>query len=205
MSLDSIGGALRGPEGVKSRIAEIRARMGVDTGPKAMAGKKEFETALAAKGSAPAPLAGEITFNENKPMNPFAGVMQPSVGETQLRAMADSVARREGVDPKLLSALIETESGWDPMARSGKGAQGLAQLMPDTARELGVASPLDPEQSLTGGARYLKKMLDRFGGDRTLAVAAYNAGPGAVEKAGGVPNYAETQQYVKRVMARYGG
>lgn len=194
MSLDALRGSLRGAEGVKSRIAELRSRMEApETG---------FSQVLQSK--SPAPMTGEITFNENRPMNPFEGVMAPSVGQTQLRALADSVARREGVDPKLLAAVVEAESGWDPMVRSDKGAQGLTQLMPDTAREVGVTSPLDPEQSLMGGARYLKKMLSRFNGDVTLAVAAYNAGPGNVEKAGGIPNFAETQTYVKRVMARYG-
>ncbi len=197
MSLDALRGSLRGPEGVKSRIAELRSRMAVaEAGP-------EFAQTLEAK--EPSPLSGQITFNENGPMNPFAGVMAPSMGGTQLRALADSVARREGVDPKLLAAVVEAESGWDPTSRSGKGAQGLAQLMPDTAREMGVTSPLDPEQNLMGGARYLRKMLERFNGDPRLAVAAYNAGPGNVEKAGGIPNFPETQAYVKRVMARYGG
>lgn len=133
-------------------------------------------------------------------MDPFAQTVSPSFGETQLRVKADAAARAAGVDPKLFASLVTAESGWDPLSHSGKGAQGLTQLMPDTARGLGVTNALDPDQNLMGGAKYLRQMLDRFKGDARLAVAAYNAGPGAVERAGGVPNFAETQAYVRRVM-----
>lgn len=114
------------------------------------------------------------------------------------------IAREEGVDPRLLRALIGQESGGDQGAVSPKGARGLTQLMPATARTLGV-NPDDPEDNLRGGARYLKQQLDTFGGDVRLALAAYNAGPGAVQKHGGIPPYAETQDYVKRIMANYQG
>src|SRR6185295_7096832 len=100
----------------------------------------------------------------------------------------------------LLKGLIRQESGFNPAARSGAGAVGLTQLMPGTAASLGV-DPSDPAQAIDGGARYLKQQLDRFGGDVTKALAAYNAGPGAVAKYGGVPPYGETQNYVQRVMA----
>ncbi|HVL39761.1 MAG TPA: lytic transglycosylase domain-containing protein, partial [Fimbriimonadaceae bacterium] len=103
----------------------------------------------------------------------------------------------------LLDALVAEESAYDPNARSRAGAMGLSQLMPGTARELGVADPFDPAQNLRGGAKYLAQMLQRFG-DLRLALAAYNAGPGAVEKAGlAVPPYRETQEYVERVMKSY--
>lgn len=126
-----------------------------------------------------------------------------SPGESRLRTMADDAARAAGVDPKLFAALVESESGWDPASTSGAGAMGLTQLMPGTARELGVTQPYDPGQNLAGGAKYLRSLLDRFGDER-LAVAAYNAGPGAVQRAGGVPAFPETQEYVRRVMARRG-
>jgi hypothetical protein len=121
------------------------------------------------------------------------------------RQYAPAIARaaqQEGVDPALLSAVAWTESGFNPSARSGAGAQGLMQLMPATARGLGV-DPLDPAQALVGGARYLKVQLDRFGGRADLALAAYNAGPTAVRRAGGIPPYPETQTYVDRMLTRY--
>ena len=113
----------------------------------------------------------------------------------------ERAATSAGVDPRLLAALVRAESGFKPDARSHAGAIGLAQLMPATARGLGV-DPHDPVQNLEGGARFLKAMLDKFG--RTdLALAAYNAGPGRVAAAGGIPNIAETQTYVRRVSAYY--
>jgi soluble lytic murein transglycosylase-like protein len=110
-------------------------------------------------------------------------------------------AQRNGLDPALLAGLIKQESGFNPNARSGAGAQGLTQLMPGTAAGLGVTNPLDPAQAIEGGAKYLKQQLDRFGGDVARALAAYNAGPGAVQRFGGVPPYAETQNYVRAVQA----
>lgn len=108
-------------------------------------------------------------------------------------------AQRNGLDPALLKGLIRAESDFDPDAGSGAGAVGLTQLMPGTAAALGVTDPRDPAQSIEGGAKYLKQQLDAFGGDVTKALAAYNAGPGAVARYGGVPPYAETQAYVQRV------
>ncbi len=117
-------------------------------------------------------------------------------------AQIDAAATANGIDPSLLTGLVEQESGFNPSARSGAGAVGLTQLMPSTAASLGVTDPTDPVQSLAGGARYLRQQLDRFGGDPRLALAAYNAGPGAVERAGGVPPYPETQRYVTAVLDR---
>ena len=101
----------------------------------------------------------------------------------------------------LLKGLIKQESGFNPSAQSPAGAQGLTQLMPATAAGLGVTDPTDPAQAIEGGARYLRQQLDRFGGDASMALAAYNAGPGAVQKYQGVPPYAETQAYVRTVLA----
>ncbi len=110
-------------------------------------------------------------------------------------AMARDAARRHGVPEDLFLRLVQQESGWKATAKSHKGALGLAQLMPATARTLGV-DPHDPAQNLSGGARYLARQFKEFGSWR-LALAAYNAGPGAVRKYGGVPPYAETKNYVK--------
>ena len=121
----------------------------------------------------------------------------------QYDAMIRQAAAANGVDPALLAALVRAESNFNPNAVSPAGAQGLTQLMPGTARGLGVTNAFDPAQALNGGAKYLRQMLDRFGGDVRMALAGYNAGPGAVARYGGVPPYAETQQYVERVLHYY--
>jgi hypothetical protein len=112
-----------------------------------------------------------------------------------------TTARRHGVSVALFTALVWQESGFNATARSKAGARGLTQLMPSTARALGVRKILDPAQNLSGGARYLRTQLDRFGSKR-LALAAYNAGPGAVAKYKGIPPYAETRAYVANILRR---
>ncbi len=148
-----------------------------------------------------APPASNATF-----ASMLAGAQAPTAttgsapaSATPFGAEIEAAAAKNGVDPALLRALVRQESGFDPAARSSAGAVGLTQLMPGTAASLGV-DPTDPAQALDGGARYLRQQLDRFGGDERLALAAYNAGPGAVARAGGIPPYAETQQYVERVL-----
>jgi soluble lytic murein transglycosylase len=111
-------------------------------------------------------------------------------------------ARRHGLPPALVKAVIRAESNFDPGARSHKGAMGLMQLMPGTARAMGVDDPWHAEENVRGGARYLRSMVNRYG-DVRLALAAYNAGPQAVDHYGGVPPYQETQEYVRRVLAYY--
>ena len=117
--------------------------------------------------------------------------------------LARSSGLAAGVDPALVAAVAQTESGFDPRATSRTGAAGLMQLMPATASSLGVADPYDPVQNVRGGAVYLHALLERFHASVPLAIAAYNAGPGAVERYGGIPPFAETQAYVDRVMAAY--
>jgi soluble lytic murein transglycosylase-like protein len=116
-------------------------------------------------------------------------------------AKINELSQRFDLSPSLLEALVWQESRWRENARSPVGAQGLAQLMPGTARYLGV-DPSDPFANLEGGARYLREQLDRFDGDLEKALAAYNAGPGRVERAGGIPNIRETKQYVAAIMGR---
>ena len=120
---------------------------------------------------------------------------------TPYAAEITAAAQANGLDPALLAGLIKQESGFNPSAGSPAGARGLAQLMPGTAAGLGVTNVLDPVQSINGGAKYLKQQLDAFGGDTARALAAYNAGPGAVQRFGGIPPYAETQNYVRAVQA----
>jgi len=118
----------------------------------------------------------------------------------QVDAWIQEAASSQQLDPALLKSLVQQESGGDSLAVSAKGAMGLTQLMKGTAEEVGVENPWDGRQNVMGGARYLKKLLQRFDGREDLAVAAYNAGPAAVEKYGGVPPFAETRQYVKKVL-----
>ena len=116
----------------------------------------------------------------------------------------EMVSRENGVDPSLVKAVALVESGFNPKARSAKGAQGLMQLMPATAKQYGVSNIHDPYQNLNAGAKHLRGLLDQYDGDVTLALAAYNAGSGAVTRYGGVPAYAETQDYVKKVQTKMG-
>jgi soluble lytic murein transglycosylase-like protein len=166
------------------RVQQLQALLEqVEQGP-SMVASKTFASALdAAKAGSASPAT--------------AGV---SGGGSTYAPMIEQAAARYGIDPSVLYGLIEQESGFDPSATSSAGAQGLTQLMPSTAASLGVAEPLDPAQSIEGGARYLSGLLRQFGGNTADALAAYNAGPGAVEQYGGVPPYPETQQYVTKVL-----
>ena len=126
---------------------------------------------------------------------------RPSLDGTPYAEFIAAAAQAHGVDPLLVKALIQVESGYRPTARSPKGAVGLMQIMPSTARAYKVRNPFDPKANIEAGVRHLKALLDRFGLDRTeLALAAYNAGPGAVEKFNGVPPYRETRDYVSRIL-----
>ena len=117
----------------------------------------------------------------------------------------EQVASREGLDPDLIKAVAMVESGLDPEAVSPKGAMGLMQLIPATASRYGVKNLLDPYESISAGSRHLRDLLDEFGGDLTLALAAYNAGAGAVRRHGGVPAFRETREYVQKVQTKLGG
>jgi len=193
----------RGPDGIQQRMREIQARLD------SVFPRQEPRPAPVAPTPAQMPgLSGSIGAGDpggNKPLSPFLPGMQreTSPAPIDIRAMIHAAAGEAKVDAGLFEALVACESSFNPLSKSDAGAMGLSQLMPGTAKALGVTNPYDPEQNLRGGAKYLSQMLTRFGGDQRLALAAYNAGPGAVERHRGIPPFTETQNYVRRVLARY--
>ena len=126
-----------------------------------------------------------------------------SVSRGEIDNLISKYADKNGLDEDFVKAVINQESGFNPNATSHCGAMGLMQLMPSTAQGLGVKDAYNPEQNIEGGTKYLKGLMDRFNNDKSLALAAYNAGPNAVKKYGGIPPYAETQNYVKKVLSKY--
>jgi soluble lytic murein transglycosylase-like protein len=124
------------------------------------------------------------------------------IPEVELTPLVDAAAQSHSVEPKLLRAVMEQESGLRPCAVSKKGAQGLMQLMPDTADALGVDDPFNPKQNIEGGARYLRELLQKYNGDLSLALAAYNAGPSTVDQAGKPPDIPETRDYVAAILKK---
>lgn len=141
-------------------------------------------------------------INLNQSIEQVSSVSQ-SKGKHQLTNLISQVCKKHGVDEKLVHAVIKQESNYNPKAKSKAGALGLMQLMPGTAKSLGVKDPYNTVQNLDGGVRYLKSMLNKYNGNVILALAAYNAGPNAVDKYDGVPPYKETQQYVRNILANY--
>ncbi len=123
--------------------------------------------------------------------------------DTRLDSIVSAAAERHKLDPALVKAVIDTESGWNPHAVSSKGAVGLMQLIPSTAQRYGVGNAFDPAQNVEGGTKYLRSLLDRYDGDLTKSLAAYNAGERAVDLSNGVPAYPETQKYVQKVTDAY--
>jgi soluble lytic murein transglycosylase-like protein len=162
----------------------------------------DFASALQAATSADATSANTASVAyEPSPqgVGAFAGA-EPGAESGAYQPLIEQAAARNGLDPAVLHGLIQQESGFDPSATSSAGASGLTQLMPGTASSMGVANPLNPAESIEGGARYLGQLMTRFAGNAEDALAAYNAGPGAVQQYGGIPPYAETQSYVAKVL-----
>lgn len=146
---------------------------------------------------------GSVSFTDVPTTGQWDLIIREDPPVLPWRDVAEREAERYGIDPNLVRAVIYVESGENPKAVSPKGAEGLMQLMPGTAKELGVGNAFRPRENVQGGVGYLASLLQRFGGDLELALAAYNAGPGAVERHGGIPPYPETQTYVKRVLEIY--
>jgi soluble lytic murein transglycosylase-like protein len=150
------------------------------------------------------PLAGAMSNGTHtlSSASPELGVAEVA-NRQKIEVMIREVSARYNVDPALIRAVIETESNWNSSAISRKGALGLMQLVPGTARQLGVDNAFDPRQNLDGGVRYLHTLLERYNGDLDRALAAYNAGPGAVDRARGIPQFRETRDYVRKVTDSY--
>jgi soluble lytic murein transglycosylase-like protein len=184
-------------DAVLARVSQLQQLIGVAVPQPQGAASSTFASQLATATTATTASAPATTAT--------AGLMATGASElpadVPFGAEITAAAKKHGIDPALLAGLVKQESNFNPNAGSPAGARGLTQLMPGTAAGLGVTNVLDPIQSLDGGAKYLRQQLDAFGGDVTRALAAYNAGPGAVQRYGGVPPYAETQNYVRIVQA----
>jgi soluble lytic murein transglycosylase-like protein len=134
---------------------------------------------------------------------PLVGAGNASLPPREISHLVEQTASRLQVDPQLVHAIIKVESEYDPKAVSRKGAMGLMQLIPETAQRFGVENPFNPKENIQGGVSYLKHLLDLFGGNLSLSLAAYNAGEGAVQRFGGIPSFAETRDYVQKVTNIY--
>lgn len=180
-----------GPERMMQRLQELQAGIGATPAFQLLGGESG--------------MAGNIPGNPLAPFNPTAGsaTLRADGPSPDLKLLIDKAANENGVDPALLDALVAAESSYDPNCLSRAKAMGLTQLLPETAKEMGITKPFDPEQNLQGGARYLARLLAKYPGRLDLALAAYNAGPNNVAKHGGIPPYTETQNYVKRVLGLY--
>ena len=188
-------------EAAMSRISQLHAMLaGVAPAPAQPAPTTTSFSSALASATGTTTLTG-MSATASPIATPASATTSALPQGTPYAAEITAAAQANGLDPALLAGLIKQESGFNPTAGSPAGARGLAQLMPGTAAGLGVTNVLDPVQSINGGAKYLKQQLDAFGGDVVKALAAYNAGPGAVKRFGGVPPYAETQNYVKAVQA----
>jgi soluble lytic murein transglycosylase-like protein len=192
-----------------ARVAQLEAMLGLSPAGAPVSTPQTTGTTPGTSGSFAAQLASVTGSTPTSAAAPTAGTTATGTtatgavtpgANTPYAAEIDAAAKKYNVDPALLRGLIRQESNFNANAGSPAGARGLTQLMPGTAAALGV-DPSVPAQAIEGGAKYLRQQLDKFGGDPAKALAAYNAGPGAVQRYGGIPPFAETQNYVRKVLA----
>ena len=207
---------LAGVRSIQNRIAQLQQQFGIPGSVPGMDFSRTLDKAVqsgAKTQTDPVQGTGSTGNAQNVQKAGSSATLSPAfpeyslnrslpLADQSLTAMVDEAARKYHVDPKLVSAIAEVESGGSQDVTSPAGAIGVMQLMPDTAADLGV-NPYDKKGNIEGGAKYLRKMLDAFDGDVRRAVAAYNAGPQAVRDYGGVPPYQETQNYVNKVLDIY--
>lgn len=180
-----------------TRVAELQKMIAQVEDPVAASG--DFSAQLASATAVPG--QGSLAPGSAISSGATAGAGAAGVdASVPFASQINAAAAKYGIDPALLAGVIKAESNFDPNAGSPAGAQGLAQLMPETARSIGVKDPYNPTEAIEGGARILSEHLKTFGGDPELALAAYNAGAGAVQQYNGIPPYPETQAYVPRVL-----
>lgn len=182
---------------------EIRRKMEASLAQQRESVQKQFASI---RGIQPIAATGFFTVPWPRDVPPASGPQASTFCDPLPPATLDPIiqaaSNRQGIAAGLLQSIIRQESAGRPCAVSVKGAQGLMQLMPETARTMGVADPFDPQENIEAGSRLLRGLLTRFGGDVPLALGAYNAGAGAVERYGGIPPYAETQNYVSEILKR---
>lgn len=195
MELSGLDITLRRMQAIESTFNSL-ATFGADIARPNQDFQKILDSNMSAKSdtASSSPFAGKIFASE---MNSV------SSKNSDIDGLIEAYSQKNGLDSAFVKAVIKQESGFQPKVTSSCGAMGLMQLMPATANSLGVKDAYDPEQNIAGGTKYLKGLLDRFGGDKSLALAAYNAGPNAVAKYNGIPPYKETQNYVKNIMSMY--
>jgi soluble lytic murein transglycosylase-like protein len=204
MDLNKANRRRTGSLGVK-RIACVAVLIGVLWGalPPAAGGDIYwFQDELGVVHMSNVPVDARFLFKEKEKRQKETKILSGK-RKTGYDKLIDRVARAEGLDADLLRAVVETESNFDPNAVSKKGAVGLMQLMPETAKGMGVSDPYHPAKNLEGGARHLRRLIDKYEGKLTLALSAYNAGEKAVELYKGIPPFPETQDYVRKVLKAY--
>ena len=193
MELSGLDITLRRMQAIESKFNSL-ASFGMDSPRPSQDFQKILDANMSSEKINSTPFANKIFSSE---------LASTSSGNADIDALIEQYSAKNGLDSAFVKAVIKQESGFQPKVTSSCGAMGLMQLMPATANSLGVKDAYDPEQNIAGGTKYLKGLLDRFGGDKSLALAAYNAGPNAVAKYNGIPPYKETQNYVKNIMSMY--